>query len=324
MKYNLFIVSSPLQIMNAIEAVEHFKTQNNILLLLSSENKNQLIQMNHLIKFMDWLRIEYVSTLSYKGINRLFFTRVITRQFKYIKNYEIDKLFVGDYRSEHLNHMVNYFGNNDVYLLDDGLNQLGYSKYLQNQSYKFKIRRLIYGLFFYNLSKIKYTIFSIFTIENEKTIKNNYTFFKKYINTKVMEKEVYFIGQPLVELNIIDEKCFKKELIKIINFYSKNLFIYILHRKENEEKINKLSKELNFEYKKFNNIIELEMINSDKIPSDIATFYSTAIITLPSFIKDPIYRTFKIKSEYIDKSFIPIIENIYKEFEHRKIEIKLL
>ncbi|HFU75314.1 MAG TPA: hypothetical protein ENK91_09050 [Bacteroidetes bacterium] len=320
--YNLFIVSSPLQVMNAIEAVEHFKTQNNILLILSTENTNQLTQMNQLLTFIDWFRVEYISPLTYKGINRFFFPRLISHQLKDIKNYKIDKLFVGDYRSEHLNHIVNYFQHKDVYLLDDGLNQLSYHKYILTPSYKLRIRRFIYKAFFYKLSKVKYTMFTMFTIKNEKVINNNHSFFKKYINTKIIEDKVYFIGQPLVDLKIMSEENFKKELLKVILFYSKKRFIYILHRKEDGERIKKISNEFNFEYKKFNNVIEIEMLNSKKIPSDFATFFSTAIITLPSFIKDAKYITFK--SQYFNNNVVDTIEDIYKEFEERNLKVESL
>ena len=323
MKYNIFIVAGPLHIMNAIEAVEHFKTQNNILIILYTDNQKQLNQMKKLLKFIDWHRIEYIP-LPQKSIDKIIFSKNIYHSLKFIEKNKIDKLFVGEYRSDHVNHIVNSLINGEVYLLDDGLAQLNYHKEINQQPYKVKVRRLIYKFLFYKLKGIKYTFFTIFDIPNEKIIRNNYSFFKKYIGSKEIENSIYFIGQPLVDLAIMSKENYKKELIKIIDFYKGRKFIYILHRREEIENIKNLSLELNFEYKEFDNLIELEMINSKIVPSHFATFYSTAIVTLPSFILEVEYRAFKSKDEIINKNFITNISNTYKELEKMGLKVELL
>ena len=323
MKYNIFIVTGPLHIMNAIEAIDYFKTKNNILLVLYTAQNQQLEQMKKILKFHHWHTIKYIP-LPMKTLDKLIFTYEINNSLKDIDSSKLDKIFVGDYRSDHVNHIVNFFQNKNIYLLDDGLAQVIYHKETSNESFKVKTRRFIYKLLMYKLSKIKYTFFTIFDIENEKVIKNRYSFFKKYIKDKKVENAVYFIGQPLIEANIISEDIYKNELSKVINFYDNKKFVYILHRREDENRVKKLSIELNFKYKIFENLIELEMINSKSIPSEFATFFSTAIVTLPNFITLSEYRVFQIDNRYINQLYINDIVGSYKEFERLGLKKEVL
>ncbi|HHB95191.1 MAG TPA: hypothetical protein ENK88_08600 [Campylobacterales bacterium] len=321
--YNVFIVAGPLHIMNSIEAIEYFKTKNNILLILYTDNKKQLNQMKKLLKFIDWHRIEYIP-LPQKSIDKIIFSKNIYHSLKFIKKNKIDKLFVGEYRSDHVNHIVNSLKDEEVYLLDDGLAQIDYHKEMAWQPYRVKVRRLIYSFLLYKLNRIKYTFFTVFDIDNEKVIKNNYSFFKRYIDKKDITQSVYFIGQPLVELGIMSEDNYKNELTKIISFYGKKKFVYILHRRQDEKYIRKLSIKLKFEYREFENMIELEMINSKTVPSDFATFYSTAIVTLPQFIEESKYRVFRSQNRCFNKKFIDKILTSYKEFEKIGLRVELL
>jgi len=314
MKYNIFIVAGPLHLMNAIEAIEYFKSKNNILIVLYTDNKQQLSQIKKLLNFVNWHTVEYIR-IPQNIIDKLFFVNNIDSSLQTIQKDKIDKLFVGEYRSDHVNHIVNMLSNKDIYLLDDGLAQLNYHNEMNSQPYRVKVRRVIYQALFYKLERINYTFFTIFDIKNEKIIKNNYNFFKKYIRDKQVEDSVYFIGQPLVELGIMSEENYKKSLSKIIDFYKGRKFIYILHRREKVENIKELSLKLNFEYKLFDNLIELEMIMSKIVPSDFATFYSTAIVTLPRFISEIEYRVFRTKDNIIHKNFIDNILNTYQELE---------
>ena len=323
MKYNIFIVAGPLHIMNSIEAIDYFKTQNNILLILYTDNQKQLNQMEKLLSFVNWHSIKYIP-LPQKKIDKIFFAKKISNFLHDIKKNTIDKVFVSEYRSDHVNHIVNYFQNKNIYLLDDGLAQIDYHKEMLFQPYRVKIRRLVYRILFYKLNPIKYTFFSVFDIENEKVIKNNYSFFKRYIENKAIEQSIYFIGQPLVELEIMTKDNYKNELAKIINFYGTKEFKYIVHRREKEENIKKLSVELNFQYIEFENLIELEMLNSKIVPSDFATFYSTAIVTLPNFIKESRYRVFKSEDRYFNKKFIDNILSSYEEFKKIGLKVELL
>jgi hypothetical protein len=320
--HNIFIVTTPLQLMNSIEAIEYFKLENNTLLVLYMCDKT-LLQIKKLLKFIDWFDIKFIP-LPNSILDKIFFSKTINSSIKEIKNRKIGKIFVGDYESEHLNHIVNCFKNKNIYLVDDGMAVSFYNKKKLAITTKIKIRRLIYQALLYKLSPIKYTFFTIFDIENEESIKNGYLFFNKYINKKNVINKVYFIGQHLIEANIMTKEIYRDELSKIIDFYKGKEFIYILHRSQKEYIIKELANELGFKYKRLDNLIELEMINSMEIPSNFATFYSTAIMTLPRFIKDSDYRVFKSKDKNLNKNFVSRVDMAYKEFKKMGLKVEEL
>ena len=324
-KNTLFIASSPLQLLNCIEAIYYFNTKNNVLLLLHTKDEIVLSQMKQLLFFVNWKEVVYI-LLPQKTIDKLLFAkRINSLLYKFPKD-KIEQVFVGEYKSNHVNHIVNYFKNNKVCLVDDGLSLLGYDIYTQENRNKDKFVKLIYSFLFYKLNRIEYTFFTIFNIMQPSVIKNNYNFFKKYIEEKESKELVYFIGQPLVELSMVNQEKYRYELNKILNFYKHMEFIYILHRREKEEFIKQLSNELNFEYRRFENLIELEMIYSENIASDFATFYSTAIMTLPHFFENSTYHAFKIEdSSFTDKdSHFLNLNNCYIEFSKNNIKVKEL
>jgi len=311
---NLFIVAGPLHIINAIEAIEYFSSKNNILLILYTGNSHQLSQMKRLLHFYKWDRIIYFP-LPMKKIDKIFFVKRVNSILKKIEIKSISNIFVGEYRSDHVNHIVNIFNYKKVYLLDDGLAQLYYHKEINNIPYRVKLRQLFYRFISYRLKPIDYTFFTIYNIPNVKIIKNRYTFFKRYISSKKVENIVYFIGQPLVELKIINQKEYIELLSKIRDRYRGVEFIYILHRREKKENIEKASLDLNFKYQEFDNPIEIEMLQRDTIPKYFATFYSSAIVTLPSFIEKSNYRVFQISKSRINSK---LRENIYFTYQELK------
>ena len=325
-QYNFFIIASPLQLFNAIEAIEFFKTKNNVLFVVYIDDKLSLLQIKRLLKYAVWEHIEYI--LFPKTIKeKIIFANKIDKRLSYWKDKNFLKIFVGEYRSTHVNHIVNFFNSKNIYLLDDGLALLSYSSRREKISYKDKLIQSIYQLCFYKLSTINYTFFTIFDLEQEKIIKNNYTFFKRYIEKKEIEEVVYFIGQSSIEKSLKDISEYKNALIKILKFYKNKNFVYILHRRQNDTIIKQLSLELGFECKRFDNLIELEIIFSSKIPSNFGTFFSTGIMTLPKFFDRAKYTAFQFDYKYFKDQTLKrknIVEDCYIEFTKNDIEVQLI
>ncbi len=324
MKYNLFIVVSPLHVLNSIEMVEYLNSKRNILVVLSTKNDKTLKQMQKIVDFIDWHRIWYIP-LPFKKIDKVLFVKRVHDILKDIDKSSIENIIVGEFRSDHVNHIVNYFSNKNIFLVDDGLAQVNYHTIVNSRpTLKESVRHIAYRLMGYQLTPLKYKFFTIFDIKNEQVIKNEYTFFKKKLQNKVVEAAVYFIGQPLVELSIMNEIDYKHELSKIIDLYGSKRFIYVAHRRESHDKVEKIAKELGFEFREFNHLLEVEMILSKSIPSDFATFFSSAIVTLPYFIKKAHYRVFKSENRLIRDEFLQSIQESYEAFEAIGLKVEML
>ncbi len=321
--HNIFIAASPLQLLNCIEASHHFKTKNNILLIAKEGKSKNLDQMIQLLEIYCWDKIIYLDLpvgflkyIRYPSFIKSFLKETITMP--------IENIFVGAYRSMHINHLVNFLDVKNIYLVDDGVSTLSYEKYNKSKSIKKSIRDIIYRLMLYKTKNIKYIFFTCFYLENYKTIENAYDYIKKYKSNVTSSNMVMFIGQPLVELSVVTPKYYKEYMKKIIHYFDNQNFIYILHRGNDRNFIDGLSKELGFKYLEFDNLIELEILQSSNIPCTIATFYSTGIYTLNKIFKNVKYVAFRIEKEHIDQKLLSSldIESYYKEFEKSGILVE--
>lgn len=247
---NIFIVVSPLQLLNSIEAVEHFKVEDNVLLFLIADDESSH-QMKELLVYYQWDKILYIDYPK-SNIDKLIFPIKLHLLINKLLSSQIENIFFGEYRSIYIQHMVNYFNCSKCYLVDDGLATLNIDKN-GNEKVKSNAILFLYKLFFYKLEKIDFTCFSIFNLKQKNVVRNNYSFIKKLNYQKEVKPVVYFIGQPIVELEMMSNYQYKLELEKIIKFYVPKKFVYILHRREEEQKIKSLALELNFHYKRFDN-----------------------------------------------------------------------
>lgn len=118
---------------------------------------------------------------------------------------------------------------------------------------------------------------------------------------------VYFIGQPLSELNILSEQ----EYLNIIESFSmKYKLIYFPHRRESHDKIRQL--EVPVHYSK--GPLELELIHMGERPAFIIGFYSTALYTIKQ-IYGIESRCIKIDTGLKD------VDCIYQFFEQNDLKI---
>ncbi len=308
----LFVVSSPLQLMNAIEAVHHFKVQEPILLILYVDNPRTQEQMQKLKSMIPW-HGSYSLALPQTLKGRLGFALAVKRLKKEMNLPSLRYIFVGDYEGDHMNHVVNSFDAKEVYLVDDGMVVSFYQKHQhKKKSFKVRIRHLLYRLLGYKLALIKYRFFTIYEFKDAPVVRNEYRFFKSYIDKKEQIKALYFVGQPLVELGIVSMSDYKELLESIATHYRDQKRIYVGHRAQDRAVMEPIVEDLGFVYQEFSNPLELEMIFAEKVPSDFATFYSTALMTLPYFVTEASYCLFEIPQEMIASSFQERIALAYR------------
>jgi hypothetical protein len=115
---NLFVVRTPLQLINALEAKYHFKTQNNILIVVYSVNQTDKEQMNKIINEKDWNEI---IKLNQKGKKSIFFEYI--KLIKKLQKEPVDKLFIVFFKGLQKLFISN-IRTKETYLIDDGLASL--------------------------------------------------------------------------------------------------------------------------------------------------------------------------------------------------------
>ena len=89
-KKNLFIVNSPLQLLNAIEAVYKFNLKNLLLVAIYNRSENNKNQMENKIKEFSF--DEVVRFTPKKGSKYIGYVRLINQ----LKEYQYDNVFTGE------------------------------------------------------------------------------------------------------------------------------------------------------------------------------------------------------------------------------------
>ncbi len=264
-KKSLLFVESPLQLLNAYEAVSYFSLESHTYVVRLSKNEASDRQIMNLLKLLkiDESHIEYVYIRTSKrtlyDYMQLFFNR-----YKYILVKNIDKVFIGNYESGFLNMIMKQFSKNSIILLDDGAKTLSIqSKFTDTKNY--------------NL----FTMYKMEALQNQNIFINTY---KKVLTDKkelsIKMDEILFLGTKLSEVGIITEEYYINLIQNICNYYTDKDIVYIVHRGESQEKLNIIQKNKNITIKQLDYPIELYGLYEEEIPFKVSSFYSTAIFTM--------------------------------------------
>ncbi len=305
--YNLYIIRSPLQFINAIEAKHYFQTKNNILYIIHSKSKVNSKHMHKILAMSEWDKVIEINRDNKK--NNLL-TNV--KHIKALKKKTFNYIFSGDIGNINTA-FISSLKKRETFLLDDGtMTLISHEKVSNpNKKEKWNINRFIkqnrYKLFRLNCSLQKedinyFTIFDIHPYRNEKIIKNDFSFFRNNFLTKLTKdlNTVYFIGQNLVIENIMDEDVYIKYIKNIIQYYKDKTIIYYPHRFEKVSKNFYLLENENFIIKETTQPIEIELLTKEKYPMYIASFVSSALSSLHGIFEDTNINSFVIKQNHLN------------------------
>ena len=319
---NLFIVGTPLQLLNAIEALKHFDLGNNILVIVHRSleaNKAQMESIKELYEWEEIIDIEYSKSSSIlKYINLVKYLKKYTYKYLFIPKLEVvPKLVIPNVEKE------------KVFLLDDGVMTISlYENNLKTNKlnkYDFKeLRFMFFGMKIKIKDKINlFTYFDLEPINKIEIVKNNLTFLKKtYLEgTSVDDSTIYFLGHP--SSKYISDEDYLKSVHNLIKTSNKKI-VYIPHRGESKEmkSIFHSIENTMFSVVDINMPVELYFLENKIHPSHIISYYSTALITLKI-----IYQECQVDFVTIDisKDINNTLRNIYKIFDSEglgKISLK--
>lgn len=299
-RQNYFLVESPLQIINAFEAINSFNLKNYKIFIRYSGNFKNDRQLDRLIKILaiDSNKIKKIKILA-KNKNFTDWTKIIFLKI-YFRFIQIDKLFIGNLESGFFSTIYKNINRTQVIGLDDGSKTISLQSKFTKDNY--------YNLFtMYRLTEIKY----------QKIYLNDYSGIKNMIKDKNKIDKILFLGADLVEMCLISEEKYLLLITKISEHYNKNI-IYIPHRHEDERKLKKISKFRNFEIKNIDYPVELYGLYEKEIPNTVASFYSTALLSMQNI--------YGIQSEsfYFDFSNSEHKESIDSVYEYYKKEMKVI
>lgn len=289
----LFVVESPFQLLNAYEALKSFYARKQVLFVrFSGEYVNDEQIKDTLIKlgFYKIARIRCILiNVKRRGvldIVKLLFLKVL--YFLISSSYK--RIFIGNYESNFMRFIIPF--NRKIILLDDGFKTITIQKKFTSQKY--------FDWF---------SVFDLDLIENQVLYKNNYNHLN--LDYRIILKQdsntILFIGSKLSEVGVINEKYYLLLINKISKRYFDSDIVYVAHRGESNEKLKQIDEIQNIKVIRLDCPIELISLDGRINPKIIASFYSTALITLNKIFRVETV-AFKFNySNYINKEDIDFV-----------------
>lgn len=280
---SLFILTSPLQTICAIEAIKKYKINiYKIILVLEEDIRNQQV-----FELLDKYGLEYeISNCIYK---RFAVLRSRTNKYK--------RAFIGDPRDirQIYNALIRCSDGACIVMMDDGDDNVfmlkGYS------FFKAKNIRMRLSAYFYNkvapffrritYGKDLFTIYSNIPNDNYHIEPNTFSYFSKCIGESARDFGVYFIGtnhnrfcepQNYPLKDVIDG--LEMILKKLKKDYPYDKIFYIPHGRDTASFPIDLCKKYDIQYQRPSKTVELMFIDQDIRPKVVYGFTSTALYNI--------------------------------------------
>ncbi|PPK60186.1 hypothetical protein B0F89_1277 [Malaciobacter marinus] len=322
---NLFVITTPFQLLGALEAIEKFNLKKNLLVIIDNNLENNSNQITYLLENNK----QYFDTITRhgQGNKSKFFKNI--KLVKNLKKNSIDNIFIGDIGSIQ-KIIISNIKSNKIFLLDDGAKTILIHKALKEGRNIFKskgFRKLRFNLVGLKTSTEKviniFTFFNLCKIDNNQIINHNFEKLKKIykLKGKKIENKVYILGQPLIENKIVKNKAYEDYINFIINKHNDCKVYYLMHRREEKEKL------LSYNLIKEINIIESTQpgefffLNLDHKPKIIYGINTTLLFSLVNIFDDLLIYSYLFKQEDILRNKEWFKESI-KHFEENRIRIE--
>lgn len=343
--HNLFLVKSPLQLLNAIEAKHYFKLDQKSCILVLMCDKKSMHQMQELAKAHEkWGEIIFIDNVSpFFGLYRkniidasfsLFRLRFLKSSFFMVRKLnalarcfnKIDHLFIGDNYNSFMRHFINKSSHKSLILLDDGVGAI-YMAEIRRKGFKtapvdklkkrikLTAKRLMQGLNDRQADHVCFfSVYDLELSENDTQIKNNYKYLRQESENIEATDNVYFIGTVLPETGFVTNELYMNNLKQVIEYFKGRTVVYVAHRREDYTKLQKIKEELNVEVIQFDYPIEFQLAMIGPKPKIITTFFSSAVENLRLIMGDQLrIVSFRLrKGTYNNKERV---DSIYAYYE---------
>jgi len=340
---NVFLVNTPLQLLNAIEAKYHFKLDaEDCLLIVMGDRKSQpqLLSLAGSVdkEFGCVTVLNNVSlfpgdpfTVSESLLRRMtndtkilkksiFNIRRLNKIAKYLG--EVDYIFIGYVRLIYTRHFVNTMIHKKVFLLDDGTATLALAKERKQGFFIGPEKNLKSKLKFYGkrlISRVKdeyqesYSFFTMYDIDpgdKDQVIKNEFTHMRANIDLLPDSDDVYFLGSPLSEAGFISQDEYLAYIKRVKAYFENRRILYVAHRRESKNKLDKLSKVHGLKVIMFEYPIEYQLAHIGSRPEILASFISSALDSCKTIFGDKLkIISFKLDLNEDHKQLLQVYDN---------------
>lgn len=327
---SIFIVRSPLQLFNCVEASKRYDCGAKILVILFRKEVDRKL-MEQVVQGGDvvWDRVVLGDIRS--NLKQIALLADLLRSASTIRY-----CFIGD-TTHILNIYVNSIVPEKVVLVDDGASTYRRAMTVVTRSFE-KLNRHqqpIHPLLRFTdrvlrLGPAYLARASFFTMYRRiqeyspdlEVVHNDYRFFRQRVAQLPVRDEILFIGCDIRRYVLKQQERFEFYLAAAAKYYRGRDWTYVLHRKENESPAQRAlmedyGRKYGFRVVIYDMILEQQILHQGWRPAEVATFYSSAIDTLQA-IYSPRTTVFELRNEdLLDVSKFELAEMLkhYREME---------
>lgn len=343
---SVFLIKTPLQLLNAIEAKHSFNLEmDDCVLIVMGDRKsqpqilalaNKVNEWGHVVVLNDvalFLGDPLVSNSGGLNIEKGFKAKILSKSIFNVRRLNrisahlkcVDYIFVGYERYIYMRHFANVMPHNKVVLLDDGVATLEIAAERKQEIVKeVKVRlvkkikllakKIIQGVKDKSQkSLVFFTMYDFLVSEKDSVLKNEFKYFRSNISSLPVSDVIYFIGGPLSEVGIVKQDVYFHCLRKVKQYFPGKEIIYIAHRRESAEKLDLINSELGLKVVLFNYPIEYQLAMIGPRPKVLASFISTALDSCRiMFANELDVVSFKLDLDGSPKR--KIVENVYESY----------
>ncbi len=330
---NVFLVLTPLQLINALEAKAHFTTTDNVLIVLRHSSLGYPVSMfKRLIREDDWDRLYFLSTFDAERVQKLgllYWHLLCARQRRRLDRLAAhlgpaDGLFIGQYHEPIARHFSNTLPYRTLYLIDDGTSTLEThgERYARTRPGRLKglraaLRDTLTGFRTHQAERVIF--FSAYDLEprpGDALVRNHFTHFRQSIAAAPQTNEVWFLGEPLSLDGYVTKETYLETLVLAQRFYRHARFVYLPHSREQQSDVDELQAALGCEVRRYGLPIEVVLSVATSRPREIASFITSAIPNCAIMFG----KTLKLTSVYLEPSQLlnhhAFTEGVYNHFRN--------
>lgn len=318
--YQFFNIESPLQLLSAISAAKKLHVKESILLVNLSKGNRQKndAQILELIDYDFWGKVIIHKKSS--GLKKDFVTAYRMLKLRQIYKGKVDKYFFGEYRNFNMALLSGLLDPQERVLLDDGSFTITAQNYYISQGNVPYDRSLRSKVFARILKKnLKPNLYSFFKLDLVAGQINYYELpTKKTI--LVNEQEAYFFGSKFSERKNMSLEQELNILKKITSVYAGYKLLYIPHRDESQEKLNRIVG-LGYYIKNLGRPAELFFDETNVMPKLVISYYSTILYTCYIRFSNIDIVSIDIEKELVKKNAKLSAREIYQYYKELGIKV---
>ncbi|QSP96054.1 hypothetical protein LPB19_06615 [Marinobacter salinisoli] len=284
---NVFVATTPLQLMSCSEARYHFgcPEQTCLLVLARPDNRETEKQMAFLSDALGWRSIETVF------LGKTGFLLRLAGLLRRLSKSPPERLFIGNKNSWFHEAFYRALKANRTLFVDDGLATLRYYRAIHDKSFDSRLSHGKHALLsalrvpLRPLSGDNLEFFTCFPLESSDRIRvevHDFPVFRQTFHTQCGETDaspvVAFIGQPFGAGDRLAQV--RAQVSYVAGRHPASRLVYFMHRKEERSELERELAEIPVEIRQTGRPIEIEVATSGSAYLAFYSFASTALFTL--------------------------------------------